>query len=154
MNFIRTLGFVPYWAAATWLYRRQNLVEGAGYRTRALLADGALDPALDNAVPISNLIARARRVAEGMNLVLAGADLVWLDAGADVAWRQGDDAIAAHVGIVTNPGSMLYSGNESALVLPGQVVAISTKPLWSMINAGETPFVTLRLMLESPPAAA
>jgi hypothetical protein len=159
MTFLRVLGWIDTWALASTLaqtQRRQQLKGEDGAKMLVVREEGAeghpwTHPDLAKWAAMKNAIGRAGRILaeQSPQLKIARVAVELLEPGAVLPWFK-DDApeIDVHVGLVHNPWSMLFAGNEGLNVMPGQIVAHGRDVWHSSVNLGTTSRVHLVLTLK------
>jgi hypothetical protein len=155
--YLRLLGHIPVWDLQASLHRRERRAELVGedgvktlvvrdgaWRHPGLTANGTVKwPSL------RNVISRANRMVDQVvpQYEIARAEFEELEPRARIPWADGQPGIAVHIGVVTNPAALLYSGNQAFGVSEGQIVAMEMEAVTSAVNHGETPRIHLILML-------
>lgn len=161
MSLLRFIGYTDTWALATSLYKTQAKLPKpeAGVRrlrVRERREDATwLHPEISKGGgwgSLRNKIGEASRLvtANMPSLEIAAVDVEMLDPHAFIGWHKGDrDEITVHLGIVSNPGAILYAGGESWSVGQGQIVMCSPAihVLRSAVNFGDQPRISLVLTL-------
>lgn len=146
---IQLIGHVDTWAISSWLFRNRAVLKGEdGHRLLMVQEDGKLNDELAKVPSFKVLLQRAERLIRPTGYEIALAVVEQLDGKTHLPWRISDGPLEVHVGIVTNPGNLLYSGGHQWMVLPGQVVAIDTNVMHSSVNFGDRARLHLVLQLE------
>lgn len=118
---------------------RTMVVRDGAYRHPYLLPDGKW-------TSLRTTISRAAKILSDIapELDIASATLEQLDPGAHLPWEAGEAGpMAIRVALVTNPMSVVYSGNEGMTLHSGQVLAVDESVLHSCINLGTAPVIHL-----------
>lgn len=139
MIFLRSLGFVDVWQTATTLYKHRSLFAGeGGVKTLTLIWDqGDSSELLAKWKSLNNLISRASRVVEqaAPQWEIGDAYIEQLGPGAVLHWAKANEPrTSIHIGLVTTPMAMLYSGTESMSVATGQIVLVEEGTWHSAVN--------------------
>ena len=94
---------------------------------------------------------------DGKTPELGAAALVRLKAGGLVEWAKDEGPYAeAHrslyLPIVPSPGAWVYCGGEAAVLPVGQLTFVNRRMLYSAINLGDHPVITLVCDVRAPDA--
>lgn len=167
-NFI-TVGFRDTWELAVSLHARMNMFRPLDSGEHIL--DVRWQDGPDAEAPgwkrtgqwpkwpqLTNTVTWVERIGEALlGPMERGRIFFWmLDPGARLPWVAEDSAysrssLRVHLPIRTNPAAMMYSGVETAHLLPGQVTRVNTLAPCSAINLGEWPVVHLVIDLRLKP---
>jgi hypothetical protein len=154
MIYLKPLGWVDTWSLSAALNRARDKFRtetSPGVRVIRTRHDG--EPG--DIGPVRILLNKARRliIQQAPQFVLVGAQIEQFEPRAVTNWDQGHESgaeIAVHIGLVTNPMAVIFSGNEGSTVAVGQVVAQDLGVMHSAINLGDTPRLHFVLFLKKP----
>lgn len=139
MIFLRPLGHIDVWPVATSLYRHRPLLSGENGCKRLYLRPLAdeMGPIIDKWKSLTNLVSRAERLLSQHwpQFELGDVYIEQIEPNVATEWRHYNEPhFSVHVGLVTNPLALLYSGPEMMSLQTGQIAAVDEKQWHSAVN--------------------
>ena len=149
MTFINLASGLDVWAVTSTLFKFRDELKADPSGEMVLFEANKFHERLDKWGSMRTFLAKCRRLAEGTQYELNHARIEQLQPGAVHHWgRLEDDLILVHVALVTNPGAILFHGNQSLHLPVGAAVAYGVRVWNSAINVGDRGRIHLVLELE------
>lgn len=149
MTFINLAAGLDVWAVSSLLYRYRDELKAVPVAEIPLYANNVMSARLDKWGSMRTLLAKCRRMAEGTQHDMISASIEMLQPGEVTIWRKNpNELIYVEVGLVTNPGALLFHGNQAMHLPVGNAVAYGSKIWSSAINVGDRGRIHLVLELE------
>lgn len=149
MTFINLAVGLDVWAVSASLFRYRDDLKAAPVGEIPLYANNVMSARLDKWGSMRVFLAKCRRMAEGAQWELYSATIAQLQPGDPIGWwNTASERLMVEIALVTNPGAMLFHGNQTMHLPVGSAVAYGTKVWNSAINVGDRGRIHLVLELE------